>query len=81
MSGSSPLTRQGWETYQQLHYRRHSSQDHMTTQTPPLRQSRGTYLLYFMEISVSILGQEVSYSDKFFRGYSQVFQVVYGLIL
>jgi hypothetical protein len=29
--------------YQQLRYRRHSSQDHMTTQAPPLRQSRNTY--------------------------------------
>jgi hypothetical protein len=28
--------------YQQLHYRRHSSQDHMTTQAPPLRRSRDT---------------------------------------
>jgi hypothetical protein len=29
--------------YQQLRYRRHSSRDHMTTQAPPLRQSRDTY--------------------------------------
>jgi hypothetical protein len=28
---------------QLLRYRRHSSQDHMTTQAPPLRQSRDTY--------------------------------------
>jgi hypothetical protein len=29
--------------YQQLRYRRHSSQDHTTTQAPQLRQSRDTY--------------------------------------
>jgi hypothetical protein len=29
--------------YQQLRYRRHSSQDHMATKAPPLRQSRDTH--------------------------------------
>jgi hypothetical protein len=29
--------------YQQLRYRRHSSQEHMTTQAAPLRQSSNTY--------------------------------------
>jgi hypothetical protein len=26
-----------------IHYRQHSSWDHVTTQAPPLRQSRGTF--------------------------------------
>jgi hypothetical protein len=43
LSGSSPLTCPAWEIYQQLRYRQHSSQDNMTTQAPPLRQSRETY--------------------------------------
>ena len=40
LSGSSPLTCLAWETLPVASYRQHSSQDHMTSQAPSLRQSR-----------------------------------------
>ena len=39
LSGSSPLTCLAWETLLVVSYRQHSSQDHMTSQAPPLCQS------------------------------------------
>jgi hypothetical protein len=42
--------------YQQLLYRRHSSQDHMTTQAPPpLHESRDTYLQHTLPAGNSVL--------------------------
>ena len=43
LSGSSPLTCLACETLPVASYHQHSSQDHMTSQAPPLRQSRDAY--------------------------------------
>jgi hypothetical protein len=51
LSGSSPLTYLAWETLCQ-----HSSRDHLTTQAPPLRQSRGDNVI-FMDFRGIKLGE------------------------
>ena len=44
LSGSSPLDLSGmWRPTSSIRYCQHSSQDHVTTQAPPLRQSRDTF--------------------------------------
>jgi hypothetical protein len=40
---SSPLTCLAWEALPIVRYRRHGSQDNLTMQVPPLRQSRDNH--------------------------------------
>jgi hypothetical protein len=58
LSGSSSLTCLAWETLPvacSICYCQHSSQDHLTTQAPPLHQSRDTFGRHALSHNLIIL--------------------------
>jgi hypothetical protein len=52
LSGSSPLTCLVWDTLPVTTHRQCSSQGHLTTQSPPLCQSKGIFRVPFLNNSV-----------------------------